>query len=78
MTTSEKNQNIALNLAAALSEKVENIRFDVLAETSAGAALYRVDNGMGDIHHVIEGETGEMLILGEGIEDSEAIEQFNQ
>jgi len=78
MTTSEKNQNIAIRLAAELNDQVENIRFEVLAETENGAALYRVDNGMGDIRHVIDGETGEMLTLAEGIEDSEAIEQFNQ
>jgi len=78
MTTSEKNHGIAIRLAAELNDQVENIRFEVLAETENGAALYRVDNGMGDVRYVIEGETGEMLTLPEGIEDSEALEQFNK
>jgi hypothetical protein len=78
MNTSEQNIETAVRLANHLNEQVESIRFDRLDSTINGAALYRVDNGMGDIRHIIEGETGEMLTLDEGIDDSEALEEFRK
>jgi hypothetical protein len=77
MTTAEKNIATAINLAAHLNDAVESIRFEVLASTENGAALYRVENGLGEVRHVIEGETGEMLSLEENITDAEAIAEFN-
>jgi hypothetical protein len=78
MNPSEQNIETAVRLAHYLNEHVEAIRFEELDSTVDGAALYRVDNGLGDIRHVIEGETGEMLTLDEGIDDSEALEEFRK
>lgn len=60
MKTSEQNTKTAINLAAHLNERVEDIRFEEIRSNKNGSALYAVTCWSGEIRYVIEGETGEM------------------
>ena len=67
---------ITERLAAELNANVEEITFDAIRSNVNGAALYRVKAD--GLRYIIEGETGEMLVLDEGIEEDEAVEQFEK
>lgn len=75
MRTSEQNIQTALNLAAHLDERVEEIRFETIRQNENGAALHAVTCYSEEIRYVIEGETGEMKGCWES--EDEALEDWN-
>jgi len=71
------NVQKAIDLTAHINAAhVEDIRFEAIRSTPAGAYLYRVDDiSNGETRYVIEGETGELK--GNFESEESALEDWN-